>query len=421
MHLSATVGRVPRSTLLHLYRQEGGRGLVWLALALPPLLGLVGLTIDTGRLYLARQRVVNVCDASALGGTQQLLGNATDTVALRTDVLAAVQANVQSAHPEWAVAVSDSPLNANPDIIVAGFNDTPETNSTLSEPMEWRDDSGNPLNADNPPTYAPAPGTALMVRGRAAIGSTFMSVLGFGSTTIPGSATVMRACPAHVTGTEHLAPIWISGVFTPGQQVTLTLDNGSGGVPSGSYGFIDPRTFEPYTFKSSEFHDWLQFGPSTDAGLTVYTQGPLAVGTPGVITAYTGWNWGQVKHAIDAATGSLAASDPATYGARIERQVLLFPEDTPTGPDSPYGLPPGDPTNPSLNPDDPRIIVVPLVDYHFGTGSNALFTIRGFAAFWVNRLGPSSEKSLIANFINYTVPGSKGGPCAGVWVYSLVR
>ena len=400
---------------------EAGRSLVWLALALPALSGFVGLTIDGGRLYLTRQRVVNVCDASALAGSRQLLGEATDTGALRADVLAAVLANVQSAHAVWTVQVSGAAVNSNPDILVSLINDTPETNSALSAPVEWRYDNGDPINSNNPPTYAPALGTAVMVRGRATSRSTFMSVLGFGPTTIPGSAIVMTDCPSRVTGTKHLSPIWITGDFTPGQQVILTLDNGSGAVPAGSYGFIDPRTFEPYTFNSNEFQDWLKFGPPPDAGLTVYTGGPLEVGTTGVITAYTGWSWGQVKHAIDEATGALAASDPATYGARIERQVVLFPEDTPTGPDSPYGPPPGDPANPSIDPDDPRIIVVPVVDFHFGTGSNALFTIKGFAAFWINRLGPDSDKSLIANFINYTVPGSRGGPCIGVWVYSLVR
>ena len=408
--------------LVRFGRGEAGRGLVWLALALPALSGFVGLTVDGGRLYLTRQRVVNVCDAGVLAGGRHLRGEATDTAALRADVLDTVQGNVLSAHPEWAVSVSDAALNANPDILIAGYNDTPETNTALSEPLVWLYDDGTPINPDDPPAYAPEEGRGVMVRGRGTSRSTFMAVLGFGATTIRGAATVTFDCAGRIGGSTHIVPIWITGDFEPGDEVRLTLDNGSGNVPAGSYGFISPGTFEPYTANDSAFRDWLQFGPPGEVWLSIYSGGPLAVGTPGVITAYTGWSWGQVRQSLERATGGLAASDPATYGARMQRQLALYPEDTPTGVDSPCGAPPGDDAEyPDIDPGDARIILVPIVEAQFGTGSNALFTIRTFGAFWLNCLGGKKDKHIVANFINYVTPGSGGGPCSGVWVYSLVR
>ena len=58
--------RFPSLRRRRFWGSRSGKGLVWLAFALPALLGLVGLTLDGGRLYLTRQRAVNVCLGAAL-------------------------------------------------------------------------------------------------------------------------------------------------------------------------------------------------------------------------------------------------------------------------------------------------------------------------------------------------------------------
>ncbi len=398
---------------------RSGKGLVWLAFALPALIGLVGLTLDGGRLYLTRQRAVNVCDAAVLSTAYRLLGASTDTAAVRTDVLAAVATNNANGDSEFHVTVSDAALGANPDIILAQFNDTPATNSALTAAIEWRYDDGTAVDPDNAPTFAPEFGRGLLVRGHTSSRATFMALLGFGATAIGGAATVISDCAGSIPGGPHLVPIWITGDFTPGQQVNLALNNGNSPIPSGSYGFLSPATFEPYNTNDSVFQNWLQFGTPNAFTLRVYTSGPIQVGTPGVVRANTGWSWGQIQHSIEQATGNQVSQDPGAYGARMQRAATLYPGDEPSG--GACGAPDGPPAEPTVDQGNPRIVIVPIVTYRSGNGSGATFTINAFGAFWINCLGNASTKSITANFINYTTPGGVGGPCNGVWAHQMVR
>ena len=54
--------------------------------------------------------------------------------------------------------------------------------------------------------------------------------------------------------------------------------------------------------------------------------------------------------------------------------------------------------------DNPRIILIPLVTYIGGTGSNAEFVVERFGAFWLEAVN-GGQKTITGRFIDYTLPG----------------
>ncbi len=54
--------------------------------------------------------------------------------------------------------------------------------------------------------------------------------------------------------------------------------------------------------------------------------------------------------------------------------------------------------------DNPRIMLLPLVSYHEGTGSNARFEIEKFGAFWLEGVN-QGQKEIIGRFIEFDMPG----------------
>ncbi len=54
--------------------------------------------------------------------------------------------------------------------------------------------------------------------------------------------------------------------------------------------------------------------------------------------------------------------------------------------------------------DNPRIMLIPMVTYLGGTGSNAEFRIERFAAFWLDAV-QGGQKILTGRFMNYDLPG----------------
>src|SRR4051794_38197090 len=74
--------------------RRAGKYMILLALLLPVLIGMMGLTIDAGMLLAARRQAQNVADAAALAGADDLLasrlrGSTSDTA--RTSALATVR------------------------------------------------------------------------------------------------------------------------------------------------------------------------------------------------------------------------------------------------------------------------------------------------------------------------------------------
>lgn len=62
------------------FRQDRGQMIVLAALAIVVLLGFLGLVVDVGRLYVARQQLSNACDAAVLAGAAKLATSANEAV-----------------------------------------------------------------------------------------------------------------------------------------------------------------------------------------------------------------------------------------------------------------------------------------------------------------------------------------------------
>jgi len=75
------------------------------------------------------------------------------------------------------------------------------------------------------------------------------------------------------------------------------------------------------------------------------------------------------------------------------------------------------------SPNNPRIIIVPLVSYVSGTGSGATFLIEKFGAFWLDAVTSSGNpKHIDGRFIRYTLPGAGIEPLSddqGLFSYRL--
>src|SRR3989475_9661910 len=67
-------------------RREGGEGIVLLALFLVVLVGLVGLGVDGGSLYLHRRGMQNAADAAAFAGARLVGLGQTSTPVIRTEI-----------------------------------------------------------------------------------------------------------------------------------------------------------------------------------------------------------------------------------------------------------------------------------------------------------------------------------------------
>jgi hypothetical protein len=77
----------------------------------------------------------------------------------------------------------------------------------------------------------------------------------------------------------------------------------------------------------------------------------------------------------------------------------------------------------TCSPNNPRIVIVPLVSYVSGEGSGATFRIEKFGAFWLDAVSASGNpKHIDGRFIRYTLPGAGIEPLAddvGLFSYRL--
>jgi Flp pilus assembly protein TadG len=70
-----------RTPLRHQPRSQRGQAIIMMAIALPVLVGFVGLVADVGLLYVVKGRLQNSVDAAALAGAQGLPGSYAETLA----------------------------------------------------------------------------------------------------------------------------------------------------------------------------------------------------------------------------------------------------------------------------------------------------------------------------------------------------
>jgi len=231
---------------------------------------------------------------------------------------------------------------------------------------------------DDIPDVGAAPlGGALTVTARKNVPYLFLPVLGFQGTTVQRSSTATKV----ITGT-CIAPIWIWHT-TPveyGVQINLLMaDAPHVGIP-GSFGFLQPQGGVDFQLAM--------------AGLITPDEEELQrVNIGDYVWAYTGL-------AVDHWRGPLKKDSDS----RLNRAEWEKWEDD---------------TFLNYHADNPRILIVPMVEYIAGTGSGAHFVIHKFGAFWLEDvITNGNHREIQGRFLNFTRPG---GTLYGLKPGHLVR
>ena len=340
--------------------QQRGAILPLVVVMLPALLGVAALTVDLGLLALAAQQAQDVADAAALGAVSEL----PDYTSARATASSLVEANNES-----SAALQAACSSANGDIAFWGPHETiPDYGALGSSTYGVR------VTVHIPVEYVFAP------------------VLGLTGATVTRNSTALRVR----AGAAPIVPMWMSyeppldpdADYGVEREMLMASDPAAANIP-GSFGWLEPL--------SGSFIDLLRGYDLTPAQVEA---NQLVEGD--VLTAYTGLSVGQWRAALDYANDGLA---------RLQRA---------TDPEGPWA---GD-TFEDFHTDNPRIVLVPLVEYVGGTGSGAQFVIREFAAFWIESIDShGNPQSIIGRFIKYQIPGrgeGLGPEGARIWTAKLV-
>lgn len=207
-----------------MWKEERGAAAVMVSLSLTALLGIAGLAIDAGHLYIDRQKLTSVADATALSAAQLL-----------------------PADPDGAVQVAKQYLTKNSvdpaDATITVAPDHRHISVTLRRPTEM----------------------------------TFARVLGFTQFDVAGSS---EAWAANLSGVHGAVPLGVSaGSFTTGDTVILKLSPYDGYVAPGDYqalalgssGASDYENNLQYGYQGwIRVGDWLETKPGNMAGPTVH-------------------------------------------------------------------------------------------------------------------------------------------------------
>lgn len=211
--------------------------------------------------------------------------------------------------------------------------------------------------------------SAVRVDTHAPVTYTFARALGLEGTTVHRHATAMRG---PVDGVP-ICTMWISAEteYNFNQQTQLLMADGPhcAGIP-GSFGFLESPEGCTVAW------DALLQG----YGLTRAEIESSFVRTGDTVYAKTGVSVGHFVQAFESDQGR----------SRLERAATGDWAD-----DTIY----------DYEPDNPRIILVPMVSYLGNTGTNAAFRIEKFGAFWLEEVN-GGQKEIIGRFIEYDLPGA---------------
>ena len=195
----------------------------------------------------------------------------------------------------------------------------------------------------------------------------FLAVIGHDTITVQRSAVASKI----VTGT-CITPIWgwHTTIFTYGQEANLLLADGPHvGIP-GSFGFLQPA-------------GGVSFDDALKGLLTPEQEDAQRLDVGDYVWAYTGLNVGQWVGALETSADS-----------RLERAA---------------GDPWQDDTFESFRADNPRLLIVPMVEYIAGTGAGAYSEVKTFATFWLeDTLALGLDRRITGRFLEYTTPGGTG-------------
>jgi hypothetical protein len=342
-----------------------GGVLTYVTLALFALLAVTAFAIDVTRVHLAAQRAQNVADAAAYAGGALL----PEAAAAKDAALKTAAAN-NDAQPAWTTVVDPSDIT----YYAPG--------SSIYRP------DGSFITTLGSQT------TGLFVKAQCTVEHSLASLFGLDSSTPTRYAAVIRG-PAKGA---YALPIWISrdseDLVPHGQPVNLVqtdeaFDTDGDGVvdtlPPGSFGFLD---------MAAQGEDWFsQLLSGWDVAEGCMEAAYVELDT--TITAYTGMSVGQWQQPLERETGALAGT------ARLERAQ----SDSTWSQEyySPY-------TSDTYSDDNPRIVLVPIVDYLGGTGTNAEYYIVGFAEMWLlDVVNTEGGKGITVQFMEWHYSTGGGG------------
>lgn len=228
------------------------------------------------------------------------------------------------------------------------------------------------------------------VTATAPVELTFARVLGFERVTPERSCSVVRM----PVGGAPIAPMWVNHdtEYLYGERQQLLMADGPHyeDIP-GSFGWLVPASGE-----RNDFAELLRGYELTPEQLYA-----AYVSLGDIVYAYTGLRTGQWRGALETDFDGLARLQRAEWS----------PWDEDTFED--------------YHDDNPRILIVPMVEYVSGSGSNAHFLIHRFGAFWLEAVDShGNDKSIWGRFIDFTAPGADGDPLApdtGMWVVRTVE
>ncbi|MEI6501489.1 MAG: hypothetical protein WCP21_10760 [Armatimonadota bacterium] len=202
------------------------------------------------------------------------------------------------------------------------------------------------------------------------------------SRTVSREALVARG---PITGAS-IVPMWISGPTQYSYGVSQNLYMADYSTIPGNFGWLDlPSGI------TESWNDCLSGVPMSEADLK------LLFARPGE----TFWS---------GLTGQKVGQWTSDLNSRITRAA---------------GAPWTGETFDQHSPNNPRIMVVPMVTWLGGTGTGARFRIDRFGAFWLDQLkGTGSNKYIYGRFLHYAIPGADMDVLAsdnGVNAVRLVR
>lgn len=223
---------------------------------------------------------------------------------------------------------------------------------------------------------------ALRVNCRLTVAYSFGRALGLTTTQVARQALVVRG----PVGGSPIAPLWVSHPtpYRYGEYQNLLMADGPhyADIP-GNFGWLAIPSTVSVSWETVLRGDMLSEADLeqlfTNVGDTVWGSTGLSVG-----------QW------VDALNMRITRGSTGTYA--------------------------GD-TFWNFHPGNPRIILVPLVDFISGTGANAEFRVVKFGAFWIDVVkGSANPKQIDGRFIQYNLPGVGLDPLSddtGLFTYRL--
>jgi Flp pilus assembly protein TadG len=341
-------------------RRELGQSMVFIAIALPAFIGVLGVAMDVGNLYFNHRALQTAADASALAGAT-------------------------------CIAFPSSPsCTAGPSTVAGNY----ATNNGLSSSELVPNPVASPTSDAS---YCPSSNCKITVSATRTVPFYFTRLVGVRNATVDVTASAIGGSINKVKGSPNLMPV--------GLQYS-TVAGFSMGMPVANLAFFGTDACPP-TCVSGDW-GWLSFDATGHSAvnsqiISGYT-GEVDQVAPG--TTCSGATPGCVLPQPGAGESTFATFQ--SYRAADTNAACSVYTPCPT-------CPPPDPTIPC-------VVTVPLVDWSQCTSAGRCpseIPVLGFAELWINSVSMGGSKSNIqATWIRASVPGgeiSASGPpaCAG--------